>query len=110
MIAPHARVTPAWFFWGQSAVRSDSQSVSRSKVSPFRPYEYGAGDGHRHRYPNNKTIQNGLFSLSGRLPWVREICRHPRTLARWRASPAALGAAAVFVRIAVTHQGVRFPR
>jgi hypothetical protein len=29
MTAPHARVTPAWFFCGQSAVRSDSQSVSR---------------------------------------------------------------------------------
>jgi hypothetical protein len=25
MTAPHARVTPAWFFCGQSAVRSDSQ-------------------------------------------------------------------------------------
>jgi hypothetical protein len=32
MIAPQARVTPVWFFCGQSAVRSDSQSVSRYAV------------------------------------------------------------------------------
>jgi hypothetical protein len=80
MTVPHARVTPAWFFCGQSAVRSLSQSVSRVRKNKTR----GSA-------ANRKLVEGLLLVSADERPAaiidaIRAVNRLPRERERRRAS------------------------